>query len=179
MLGVQHGVVPAVRVAPEVSQPNVITSICQDVTQSFTGVRHHPVSRGTEETVLNEDDRSLEARISLLAVRDPVQGEDVAVLGGGPVLLSRVAVVPDEVGLIIRDPTLSYMLSRGHLTVGSSFLRTGLADLATLPGSVWDSSSLFSHQPSLPATTPTATNRRISPLSPITESSGWSVFTSE
>jgi len=48
--------------------------------------------------VLNEDDRSLEARISLLAVRDPVQGEDVAVLGGGPVLLSRVAVVPDEVG---------------------------------------------------------------------------------
>ena len=127
--------------------------------------------------MLNEDDRSLEARISPLAVRDPVQGEDVPVLGGSPVLLSRVAVVPDEVGLKIRDPILSDILSRGHLTVGSSFLRTGLADLATLPGSVWYSSSLFSHQPSLPATPPTATNRRISPLSPITESSGWPVFT--
>ena len=35
VLGVEDGVVPAVGVAPKVSQPHVVASICQDVAQAL------------------------------------------------------------------------------------------------------------------------------------------------
>ena len=53
--------------------------------------------------MLHEDGGSPEVGVGPPAVRDPVEGEDVAVLGGGPVLLHRVAVLPDQVGLDRRD----------------------------------------------------------------------------
>ena len=96
VFGVEDGVVPAVGVAPVVAQPRVVPGVGQDVAETLAGVGNDPVSRGAEQAVLNEDDGPLAARVGLLPVRDPVESQDVAVSRGRPVLLGRVAVVPDE-----------------------------------------------------------------------------------
>ena len=99
VLGVEDGVVPAVGVAPVVAQPDVVAGVSQDVSEPLGWVRHHPVSGGAEQAVLHEDDGPLHGGVGSLPVRDPVEGEDVAVLRHRPVLLGGVAVVPDEDGL--------------------------------------------------------------------------------
>ena len=88
--------VPAVGVAPVVPQPDVVAGIGQKVSEALAGVGDDPVSGGAEQAVLHEDDGPLAARVGLLPVRDPVESQDVAVSRGRPVLLGRVAVVPDE-----------------------------------------------------------------------------------
>ena len=76
--------------------------------------------------MLHEDDRPLAARVGLLPVRDPVESQDVAVSRGGPVLLGRVAVVPDQDRLNTGRTDQSQQLCVSSLplslTVGSSFL---------------------------------------------------------
>ena len=76
--------------------------------------------------MLHEDDRPLAARVGLLPVRDPVESQDVAVSRGDPVLLGRVAVVPDQDRLNTGRTDQSQQLYVSSLplslTVGSSFL---------------------------------------------------------
>ena len=109
-------------VASKVAKPDVIAGICKEEPKGFSTVADHPVSGGAEEAVLQEDHWSLPPRVGLLAVRDPVERQDVAVTRHRPVLLGRVAVTPDQLRLNRGRVRPSNQLSLLSLTVGSSFL---------------------------------------------------------
>ena len=131
MLRVEDSVVPAVGVAPVVPQPHVVAGVGQDVAETLGGVGDDPVSGGAEEAVLQEDHWSLPPRVGLLAVRDPVERQDVAVTRHRPVLLGRVAVTPDQLRLnrgLVRLSLVSPLSHRGVVVPG---LRPDMAEVAT------------------------------------------------
>ena len=91
LIRVEEGVVPAVSIAPVVTKPDIIAGIsknktCQQITQQFLLVcfggvatksfcwrRHDPVSGGSQYTMLDKDDWSVNVFISIgFAVRNPV-----------------------------------------------------------------------------------------------------------
>ena len=71
----------------------------------------------------HQDDGSLSGRVGSLPVRDPVESQDVAVLSHCPVLLSWVAIAPDQ-GRLGTGQVRSGQVRSDHyiFTVGSSFL---------------------------------------------------------
>lgn len=89
-------VVPRVDVTTGIAQPHIVSGIREQVGQGVVRSGGQPAVRVTEQSVLQQDWRSLLVLVlQLVGVRDAEQGQHIAILGGHLVSLRGISVRTD------------------------------------------------------------------------------------